>query len=103
MRIAFDGTTLRPRPHRRRLLHRAPAAPPRPKAPDDEFVVMSNRADPTTVAAAAERRAYHDRHRAPIRSLAATLAPGVLAIGRQDVAHFTNGMMPLASHVLVKS
>ena len=29
MRIAFDGTALRPGPHRRRLLHRAPAAPPR--------------------------------------------------------------------------
>ena len=99
MRIAFDGTTLRPARtgvgcYAERLLRNLATA-----SPEDQFIVMSNR----RVDAAAglpPNVQVHAGRRAPI-SLAwmQLAAPGILRSVGADVAHFTNGVIPLASRV----
>ena len=102
MRIAFDGTTLRPGRtgvgyYTEHLLHHLAGA-----GGDDEIVVVSNRPVDTTRAAAAPTCGLP-------RSPVAAAADGVDADARRrgllrqleqsTSSHFTNGMVPLASPV----
>ncbi|MEZ5294283.1 MAG: glycosyltransferase family 1 protein [Vicinamibacterales bacterium] len=101
MRIAFDGTTLTPgrtgvgyyTEHLLQHLAREVAAT------GDELVVISNRPIETEAPLPPHVRVY-DRHRFPTRAVwLQGLAPRVLADIAPDVAHFTNGMMPVAARV----
>jgi glycosyltransferase involved in cell wall biosynthesis len=101
MRIAFDGTTLTPgrtgvgyyTEHLLQHLAREVAVT------GDEIVVVSNQAIDTQQPLPPHVR-VHEGHRFPIRigwmQMRATAA---LAELRPDVAHFTNGMMPIGSTV----
>jgi anaerobic magnesium-protoporphyrin IX monomethyl ester cyclase len=99
MRVAFDGTTLRPARtgvgcYAERLLRHLAEA-----NPADEFVVLSNRPTDVRRPLPANVEVYRGR-RAPV-SLAwmQMLAPGILRAIRADVAHFTNGVIPLTCPV----
>jgi anaerobic magnesium-protoporphyrin IX monomethyl ester cyclase len=99
MRVAFDGTTLRPARtgvgcYAERLLRHLAEA-----SPTDEFVVLSNRPADVRRPLPPNVEVYASR-RAPV-SLAwmQALAPGILREIRADVAHFTNGVIPLACPV----
>src|SRR4029077_2556957 len=99
MRIAFDGTTLRPARtgvgcYAERLLQHLARA-----GADDEFVVVSNRRADLAGPLPANVRIY-DAKRAPI-SLAwmQLTAPGILRDLDVDVAHFTNGVIPFGTDV----
>lgn len=101
MRIAFDGTTLRPgrtgvgyyTEHLAR--HLAEAA----QRTGDELIVVSNTAIETAAPLPANARLHVDT-RCSLRLLWLQLfAPSVLASLRPDVAHFTNSIVPLASRV----
>ena len=101
MRIAFDGTTLTPGRtgvgyYTEHLLqHLAREV----EASGDEIVVVSNQPIDTERPLPPHVR-VHDGHRFPVRigwmQLRAQRALDVL---RPDVAHFTNGMMPIGSPV----
>jgi radical SAM superfamily enzyme YgiQ (UPF0313 family)/glycosyltransferase involved in cell wall biosynthesis len=97
MRIAFDGTTLRPARtgvgcYSERLLRHLAQ-----EGEHDEFVVISNQKADLWAPLPPNVRAYNARH-APV-SLAwmQAIAPGVLRAVGADIAHFTNGVMPLAT------
>lgn len=101
MRIAFDGTTLRPgrtgvgyyTEHLAR--HLAEAA----QRTGDELIIVSNTAIETAAPLPANARLHVDT-RCSLRLLWLQLfAPSALASLRPDVAHFTNSIVPLASRV----
>jgi len=97
MRIAFDGTALRPRRtgvgyYSEHLLHHLARA-----ASDDELIVVSNRAIDTTAPLPARVRVATPRRRVPRLVWMQTLAATMLRQVDADVVHFTNGMLPLLS------
>jgi glycosyltransferase involved in cell wall biosynthesis len=99
MRIAFDGTTLRPGRtgvgyYTEHLLHHLAE-----QAPDDQLVVVSNRPVDTTRPLPPRVRVATSRWRAPRMVWMQALAPRLLRQIEADVVHFTNGMVPLASTV----
>jgi glycosyltransferase involved in cell wall biosynthesis len=99
MRIAFDGTTLRPGRtgvgyYTEHLLHHLAA-----RAGDDELLVISNRAVDTTRPLPARVQVASSSWRLPRMLWMQTLAPRLLRRSHVDVGHFTNGMVPLASPV----
>ena len=101
MRIAFDGTTLTPGRtgvgyYTEHLLqHLAREV----EATGDEIVVVSNQAIDTERPLPPHVR-VHDGHRFPVRiGWMQMRAQRALDAVRPDVAHFTNGMMPIGSPV----
>src|SRR5262249_7146848 len=98
MRIALDGSALRPNrtgvgyytDHLLRHLAEVLTA-------DDELVVISNRPIETTGPLPDGVRAVHDAPRLPRMVWMQTRAVAMLREIGADVAHFTNGMMPLVS------
>ena len=99
MRIAFDGTTLRPGRtgvgyYTEHLLHHLAA-----RAGDDEIVVISNRPVDTTRPLPARVAVASSSWRLPRMLWMQTQAPWLLHRRHVDVVHFTNGMVPLASPV----
>jgi glycosyltransferase involved in cell wall biosynthesis len=96
MRIAFDGTTLRPARtgvgyYTEHLLHHLVR-----ESADDEIIVVSNRPLDTTCPLPPEVRVVVSSSRVPRIVWMQTIAPRLLRRLRVDVAHFTNGMVPLA-------
>lgn len=101
MRIAFDGTTLTPGRtgvgyYTEHLLqHLAREV----ESTGDEIVVLSNRPIDTERPLPAHVR-VHDGHRFPVRiGWMQMRAARALDAIRPDVAHFTNGMIPIGSPV----
>ena len=101
MRIAFDGTTLTPGRtgvgyYTEHLLqHLAREV----ESTGDEIVVLSNKAIDTERPLPAHVR-VHDGHRFPVRiGWMQMRAARALDAVRPDVAHFTNGMIPIGSPV----
>jgi glycosyltransferase involved in cell wall biosynthesis len=101
MRIAFDGTTLTPGRtgvgyYTEHLLqHLAREV----ESTGDEIVVISNRPIETERPLPPHVR-VHDGHRFPVRiGWMQMRAARALDALRPDVAHFTNGMMPIAAPV----
>ena len=99
MRIAFDGSSLRPKRtgvgyYTEHLLRHLAL-----EASDDELIVISNRSIETTTPLPAPVRTAAGRWRVPRMVWLQTLAPQALRRVHADVAHFTNGMMPLVSPV----
>src|SRR5438477_9808954 len=97
MRIAFDGTALRPGRtgvgyYSEHLLHHLARA-----ASDDELIVVSNRAIDTTSPLPARVRVATPRGHVPRLVWMQTLAATMLRQVDADVVHFTNGMLPLLS------
>jgi glycosyltransferase involved in cell wall biosynthesis len=97
MRIAFDGTTLRPRRtgvgyYTEHLLHHLAQ-----EAPDDEITVISNRPIDTTRALPSRVRVSRSDWFTPRLLWMQMLAPRALGDMRADVAHFTNGLMPIGT------
>ena len=95
MRIAFDGTTLRPYQtgigyYTEHLLVHLLS-----EAPEDEFVIVSN-SEVTTSLPLPDSVRLFEGYRLAVRNLwMQLLAPLVLQIVRPDVAHFTNAIAPL--------
>src|SRR5262245_10156173 len=99
MRIAFDGTTLRPGRtgvgyYTEHLLHHLSR-----EAAGDELIVVSNRPVDTTRPLPAQVRLAISRSAVPRMAWMQTLAPRLVRELRCDVSHFTNGMIPIASPV----
>ena len=99
MRIAFDGTALRPGRtgvgyYTEHLLHHLAQA-----ATDDELIVVSNRATDTTSPLPSRVRVATPARRVPRLVWMQTLAVTALREVEADVVHFTNGMLPLMSPV----
>ncbi len=100
MRIAFDGSTLRP--HRtgvgyyteHLLRHIADAL-----SPADELIVLSNAPVETTMPLPSHVRVMCDRIGLPRMAWMQMRVPGMLREIGADVAHYTNGMMPLTSRL----
>ncbi len=99
MRIAFDGTTLTPGRtgvgyYTEHLLHHLAREV---EATGDQLVVVSNQPIDTTHPLP-RHVTVHDRRRFPLRiAWMQMLAGRVLDDVRADVAHFTNGMVPLGT------
>jgi glycosyltransferase involved in cell wall biosynthesis len=99
MRIAFDGTTLTPGRtgvgyYTEHLLHHLAREV---ETTGDELVVVSNQPIDTTHPLP-RHVTVHERHRFPLRiAWMQMLAGRVLDDVRADVAHFTNGMVPLGT------
>src|SRR5262245_1309271 len=99
MRIAFDGTTLRPgrtgvgyyTDHLLQHLAREAAAV--------DLVVVSNRSVDTSAPLPPRVKVVTSPWRVPRLVWMQTTAPRLLKQLRADVAHFTNGMVPLVSRV----
>src|SRR5262249_37983718 len=99
MRIAFDGTTLRPARtgvgyYTEHLLHHLVR-----ESADDEIIVISNRPVDTTSPLPPGVRVVASSSRVPRLVWMQTIAPRLLRRLRVDVAHFTNGMLPIAVSV----
>jgi glycosyltransferase involved in cell wall biosynthesis len=99
MRIAFDGTTLRPGRtgvgyYTEHLLHHLVE-----QGPDEEVIVLSNGAVDTTRPLPPRVRVEVPSSHFPRLVWMQTRAPRALRLLRPDIAHFTNGMVPLASPV----
>ena len=99
MRIAFDGTALRPGRtgvgyYTEHLLHHLAQ-----EAVNDELIVVSNRPIETTTPLPERVRIATPSWNAPRLVWMQALAPTALREVEADVAHFTNGMVPLASRV----
>jgi glycosyltransferase involved in cell wall biosynthesis len=99
MRIAFDGTTLRPGRtgvgyYTEHLLHHLVQ-----EGPPHDVTVFSSRPLDTTRPLPAAVRVSTSRWRLPRMLWMQTIAPRMLGRLAPDVAHFTNGMMPLTSPV----
>src|SRR6516162_9480803 len=99
MRIAFDGTSLRPRRtgvgyYTEHLLHHLAA-----EIDGDELVVLSNRDVETATPLPANVRVMTAQRSMPRMIWMQTGAVAALKEARADVAHFTNGMVPVASPV----
>jgi glycosyltransferase involved in cell wall biosynthesis len=96
MRVAFDGTTLRPARtgvgyYTEHLLHHLAT-----ESVDDEIIVISNRPLDTTSPLPPNVRVVSSSSRVPRLVWMQTIAPRLLRRLGVDVAHFTNGMVPLA-------
>lgn len=99
MRIAFDGTALRPGRtgvgyYTEHLLHHLARV-----ASNDELIVVSNRAIDTTAPLPDRVRVATPARRIPRLVWMQTLAVTALREVEADVVHFTNGMVPLVSPV----
>ncbi|MCU1382150.1 MAG: Radical domain protein [Acidobacteria bacterium] len=99
MRIAFDGTALRPGRtgvgyYTEHLLHHLART-----AINDELIVVSNRAIDTTSPLPPRVRVATPARRVPRLVWMQTLAVTALREVEADVVHFTNGMLPLMSPV----
>jgi anaerobic magnesium-protoporphyrin IX monomethyl ester cyclase len=99
MRIAFDGTALRPGRtgvgyYTEHLLHHLARA-----ASNDELIVLSNSAIDTTSPLPCRVRIATPSRRVPRMVWMQTLAVTALREVEADVVHFTNGMVPLMSPV----
>ncbi len=99
MRIAFDGTALRPGRtgvgyYTEHLLHHLART-----ATNDELIVVSNRAIDVTSPLPSRVRVATPARRIPRLVWMQTLAVSVLRQVDADVVHFTNGMLPLISPV----
>ncbi len=99
MRIGFDGTSLRPRRtgvgyYTEHLLRHLAEA-----ATGDEIVVVSNRDVDTAAPLPAGVRVMTSGTRMPRMVWMQSAAPMALRRAGVDVAHFTNGMLPIASPV----
>jgi len=99
MRIAFDGTALRPRRtgvgyYTEHLLRHLALT-----AHDDELIVLSNRPVATDAPLPERVRIVTARHRVPRMVWMQTGAPAALKRIGADVVHFTNGMLPVVSPV----
>ena len=99
MRIAFDGTTLRPGRtgvgyYTEHLLHHLAR-----EGRDEEIVVVSNRTVATDAPLAPRVRVVSSSWRVPRLVWMQTSVPRLLRRLQADVAHFTNGMVPIASPV----
>jgi anaerobic magnesium-protoporphyrin IX monomethyl ester cyclase len=97
MRIAFDGTALRPGRtgvgyYTEHLLHHLARV-----AANDELIVLSNRAIDTTAPLPPRVRVATPARRVPRLVWMQTLASTALRQVDADVVHFTNGMLPLVS------
>ena len=97
MRIAFDGTALRPGRtgvgyYTEHLLHHLARV-----ASNDELIVVSNRAIDTTAPLPPRVRIATPARRVPRMVWMQTLAVTALRDVEADVVHFTNGMVPLLS------
>jgi anaerobic magnesium-protoporphyrin IX monomethyl ester cyclase len=97
MRIAFDGTALRPGRtgvgyYTEHLLHHLAHI-----ADNDELIVLSNRAIDTTAPLPPRVRVATPARRVPRLVWMQTLASTALRQVDADVVHFTNGMLPLVS------
>ena len=95
MRIAFDGTSLRPGRtgvgyYTEHLLHHLVS-----EAPNDDVIVVSNRSVETAMPLPARVEVRTSSVRTPRMVWMQTTAPRMLRQIHADVAHFTNGMMPL--------
>ena len=99
MNIAFDGTTLTPQQtgvgyYTEHLLHHLVV-----EAPEDHFTVVSND-KLTTSLSLPDRVRVFERYRFPVRHVWMQLvAPLLLAQLRIQVAHFTNGFIPLIQRI----
>ena len=99
MRIAFDGTTLRPGRtgvgyYSEHLLRHLVS-----EQPDDEIIVVSNQAIDTTTPLPSRVQIATSSYRVPRMVWMQMFAPRLLERLRPDVVHFTNGMVPLVSRV----
>jgi len=99
MRIAFDGTTLRPGRtgvgyYTEHLLHHLLEV-----AHGDEVVVVSNGPVDTTHPLPGDVRVMASGWKAPRMVWMQVVAPRLLTQLQPDVVHFTNGMIPLAPSV----
>jgi len=99
MRIAFDGTALRPGRtgvgyYTEHLLHHLAQT-----ATNDELIVVSNRAIDTTSPLPSRVRVATPARRVPRLVWMQTLAVTALREVEADVVHFTNGMVPLISTI----
>jgi glycosyltransferase involved in cell wall biosynthesis len=99
MRIAFDGSTLRPGRtgvgyYTEHLLEHLVTC-----TSDDEWMVVSNRSVETTQPLPAHVRVSTSPWRVPRLVWMQTLVPRELRRLGADVVHFTNGMMPIASSI----
>jgi glycosyltransferase involved in cell wall biosynthesis/radical SAM superfamily enzyme YgiQ (UPF0313 family) len=99
MRIAFDGTTLRPGRtgvgyYSEHLLRHLAVT-----HPGDEVVVVSNQPIDTTEALESRVRVATSSIRVPRMVWMQMLAPRLLDRLAPDVAHFTNGMVPMLSRI----
>ena len=99
MRIAFDGTALRPGRtgvgyYTEHLLHALART-----ATNDELIVVSNRAIDTTAPLPSRVRVATPARRVPRLVWMQTLAVTALRQVEADVVHFTNGMLPMMSPV----
>ena len=99
MKIAFDGTSLRPRRtgvgyYTEHLLHHIAA-----ETAADDLVVLSNRDVETTMPLPAGVRVVTANRRMPRMVWMQVGAPAALKAEGADVVHFTNGMVPIASPV----
>jgi anaerobic magnesium-protoporphyrin IX monomethyl ester cyclase len=99
MRIAFDGTALRPGRtgvgyYTEHLLHHLAQT-----ATNDELIVVSNRSIDTTAPLPSRVRIATPTRRVPRLVWMQTLAVTALREVEADVVHFTNGMLPLMSPV----
>src|SRR5262249_48682198 len=97
-RIAFDGSALRPQRtgvgyYTEHLLRHLAAS----LAPGDELTVISNAPVDTTAPLPDRVRVWHDARRLPRMLWMQTRAATMLREVDADVAHFTNGMLPLAA------
>jgi anaerobic magnesium-protoporphyrin IX monomethyl ester cyclase len=99
MRIAFDGTALRPRRtgvgyYSEHLLHHLAG-----QTMDDELTVISNRPLETDSPLPAPVRVLTAPRRVPRMVWMQLRAPAALKAIGAEVAHFTNGMVPLLTSV----
>ena len=98
MRIAFDGSALRPNRtgvgyYTEHLLrHLAETLPP-----DDELIVLSNCTVEMTAPLPDRVRVWHDARRLPRMLWMQMRAPAMLRELDADVVHFTNGIVPIAT------
>ncbi len=101
MRVAFDGTTLRPGRtgvgyYTEHLLQHLAA-----EGPDDDIIVLSNRPVETTRPLPSHVRVVTSGWRLPRIVWMQSQAPRLLERLQPDVVHFTNGIVPMASPVPV--
>jgi glycosyltransferase involved in cell wall biosynthesis/radical SAM superfamily enzyme YgiQ (UPF0313 family) len=99
MRIAFDGTSLRPRRtgvgyYTEHLLHHLAAEPN-----GDDLIVVSNREVDTTLPLPARVQVMTTKRQMPRMVWMQIGAPAALKQAGADVVHFTNGMLAVASPV----
>ncbi len=101
MRVAFDGTTLRPGRtgvgyYTEHLLQHLAA-----EGPDDDIIVLSNRPVETTRPLPSHVRVVTSGWGLPRIVWMQSQAPRLLERLQPDVVHFTNGIVPMASPVPV--